>query len=388
MLTNMNIKQAFFTVLIAFFVLTTSSNSVAVDTTDIDKVRNKGVLDDQDFKIIDDFVAQALQELVRTRDFTSIAKVRTVILSRHKSTQGQYVQQFSESAHKHISAGFEQAQTLNPQERKTKVIINLLILIDGLEDLRLVDLALGMLKNDSKVVRYWVVHCLTNPAIIEQLNSGTTSNVKVATIIAEQFKELVESSGPEIIALMAKFAAGVNIPQAEELLLQIADMRIKRYADWTVEYELLDSAILKSLNSKISLSPVAPGGPMPTTGTGNPAVARRFGQLYSYAIQRYVMGGEILSDIQKQHLASVLVEIEDKCLGRLIGKPQTTIKRAIERNNVTTLIAEHNRLLGDETTPGQLPLKLGFDYSTTTTGSKRTAPIPLPNPPQKSTVEN
>lgn len=384
----MNIKQAIFAVLVAFFILATSSSSVAVDTTDIDKVRNNKVLDDQDLKIIDDFLAQAVQELVRTRDFTSIAKVRTVILSRHKSTQGQYIQQFSESAHKHISAGFEQAQTLNPQERKTKVIINLLILIDGLEDLRLANLALGMLKNDSKVVRYWAVHCLTNPAIIEQLNSGTTSNVKVATIIAEQFKQLVESSSPEIIALMTKFASDVNIPQAEELLLQIADMRIKKYADWTVEYELLDSTILKSLNNKISLPSEGPGGSTPTTSSGKLAAAQHFGQLYSYAIQRYVIGSEILSDIQKQHLASVLVEIEDKCLGRLIGKQQTTIKRAIERNMVTALIAEHNRLLGDETTPGQLPLKLGFDFGTTTDGSKRTAPIPLPSPPQKSTVEN
>ena len=383
----MNIKQAIFAVLVAFFIFATSSDSVAVNTTDIDNVRDKGVLDDQDFKIIDDFLAQAVQELIRTRDFTSIAKLRTIILSR-QSTQGQYAQQFSESAHKHISAGFEQAQTLEPQERKIKVIINLLILIDGMEDLRLADLAIERLKNENAVICYWAVHCLTNPGIIKQLNSETMSNAILAQTIAEQFKELIESSGPEIIALMAKFAANVNIPQAEELLLQIADMRIKRYAEWTVKYELLDIAILKLLNSKISLPSAAPNGLMPTTSTGNPAVAQRFGQLYSYTIQRYVIGNEILSDTQKQHLASVLVEVEDKCISRLFGRPQTTIRRAIERNDLAALIAEHNNLLGDETTPGQLPSKLGFDYGTTNNGSKRTAPSPLPNPPQKSTVDN
>ena len=383
----MNIKQAFFAVLVVFLVIAMSSSSVAVNTSDIDKVRDKGVLDDKDFKIIDDFVSQAVQELVRTRDFTSIAKLRTIILSR-QSTQGQYAQQFSESAQKHISAGFEQAQTLNPEERKIKVIINLLILIDGMEDLQLADLAIERLQNENEVIRYWAVHCLTNPAIIKQLNSETMSNVKLATTISEHFQKLVEISSPEIIALMANFAAEVNISQAEELLLQIADMRIKRYADWTVKYELLDIAILKFLDRRISLPSGAVTGPLPIISTGNPAIARRFGQLYSYTIQRYVTGNEILNDTQKQHLVSIIVEIEDKCIGRLLGKPQTAIRRAIERNNMAALVAEHNSLLGDETTPGQLPSKLRFDYGITDDGSKRTAPIPLPNPPQQSTVNN
>ena len=46
----MNIKQAFFAVLVVFLVIAMSSSSVAVNTSDIDKVRDKGVLDDKDFK--------------------------------------------------------------------------------------------------------------------------------------------------------------------------------------------------------------------------------------------------------------------------------------------------------------------------------------------------
>ena len=145
----MKIKWAFFTVLTAFLVLAINLNAVAVNTRDIDAVLKKSVIDDQDKKIIDDFLDQAVQELVKTRDFTSIAKVRSVILSR-KSTQSQYAQQFSESAYQHIRAGFEQAQTLRPEERKTNVFINLLILIDGMEDLRLADLAMGMLKKQDQ----------------------------------------------------------------------------------------------------------------------------------------------------------------------------------------------------------------------------------------------
>ncbi len=376
----MKIKWLIFAVLVAFLVLVMNPGSVAVSTREVDTVRKKAVLDNSDLKIIDDFLAQAIQELVGTRDFTSIAKIRTVILSR-QSTQGQYAQQFSESARRHIAAGFIDAQKLRRPERIPGVMINLLILMDGLQDLGLTDLAIAMLKNENMVIRYWAVHCLTNTNIIIQLNAATNSNQ--ASAIAAQLKELIENSTPEIVVLIAQFAAGVNIPEAEQLLIQIADLRIKQYADWTVKYELYDSAILKFLSSKIPLPSQSPGGMLLTTTGTKPAVTRRFAQLYSYAIQRYIKGAALLNDTQKSHLASVLVETEDKCIGRLLSNPQLTIRRALERQNAQAILDEHDRLLGTATTPGQLPTTLKFDYSTTTTGPKRTAPLPLPDPPTK-----
>ncbi len=385
----MKIKWAFFTVLTVFFVIAINSNAIAVNTRDIDAVLKKGVIDNQDKKIIDDFLAEAVQELVKTRDFTSIAKLRSVILSR-KSAQSQYAQQFSESAYQHIQQGFVQAQTLRQEERKTNVTISLLILIDGLEDLRLADLAMGMVKDKNMVIRYWAVHCLTNPAIIQQLNSTATSNPDLATTIAEQLKGVVETSKPEILVHIARFAANINIPQGEELLLQVADERIKRYADWTVTYEFYDILILKLLESKIPLSSQNMVAPTATTSLSKPAMARRFAQLYSYVIQRYVKGNNVLNDTQKQNLASVMIEIEEKCISRLLGlsRPQVTIRRIIERNNLIALSDEHDKLLGDETSTGQLPLKLGFDYSTSPNSPKRTAPIPLPEKPQKPAANN
>ena len=115
---EMKIKCAIFAVLVAFLVLIINPGSVA---DPIDEVRNKGVLDAEDFKIIDDFIAQKIQELVRTRDFTSIAKVRTVILTRQRSTQAQqaqYAQKFTESARKHIADGFKQADAFGVRSVK------------------------------------------------------------------------------------------------------------------------------------------------------------------------------------------------------------------------------------------------------------------------------
>jgi hypothetical protein len=171
---------------------------------------------------------------------------------------------------------------------------------------------------------------------------------------------------------MAGFAAKVDIPQGEELLLQIADMRIKRYEDWKVEYELLDGDILRLLDSKI-----------PAESTSKPDVARRFGQLYSYAIQRYVKGRDVLSDTQKNQLASVLVETEISYISKRLKVAQSVVKNAVEQGDYTALLQEHSRLLGDETKAGQLPLKLNFDYGKGPDGSRRIAPLALPEPPKE-----
>lgn len=375
----MKIKWPFFAVLTAFLVLATSSSSKAVNTADIDKVLKKTVLDESDFKIIDDFLGEAIRDLVKTRDFTTIAQARTVILSR-KSTQGQYAQRFSESALKQIQSGFEQAQALRPDDRKTNVNINLLILIDGLEDMRLANLAIPWLKDQNMVTRYWAVHALTNQAVQQQMNAAASSDPALARTIVDRLKEVVETSNPEILAQIARFAATVNIPQGEGLLLQVADVRIKSYAEWTVQHEFYDVGILKLLESKIPLSTAGSSILSPATGAGKAEVARRFAQLYSYVIQRYIKGKEkaVLNDDQKRSLLSVIIETEDKCISRLMEKPQTTIRRAVEKDSMTTLLEEHNKLLGADAAAGQLPSKLGFDY-----GSNRTAPIPLPDPPQK-----
>lgn len=83
----MNNKRMIFAVVGVFLAFAVVSQCQAVDTGPIDKVRDKGVLDDSDLQIIGNFVADAVGELVKTEDFTSIAKIRTVILSRSSSSK-------------------------------------------------------------------------------------------------------------------------------------------------------------------------------------------------------------------------------------------------------------------------------------------------------------
>jgi len=372
----MKSKCVIFAALAVFLVLVVYPGSGAVNTREIDTVRNKGVLDSPDMQIIDDFVSEAVRELVRTRDFTSIAQTRSVILARSSSkkssAQAQYAEQFSESAHKYISSGFEQAGQFEPEDRKFKTTLNLLILVDGLQDVRLADLALGLIRDKNTVIRYWAVHSVTTPGFTKNLNSTIAANSQLARRIVEQLQGLLERSGPDMLALAAEFAAEVDISQGEDLLVQIADKRIKKYADWTVNYELFDGAVLRLLHKKIS-----------SGALDRAALARRFGQLYSYVIERYVKGRDFLNPTQKHQLTSVLIETEKSCISKLLGVPQTVIKRSVERDDYTRLLLEHSKLLGDATRAGLLPMKLNFDYGKNADGTARTAPLNLPEPPKK-----
>lgn len=376
----MKSKWAILAVLTAFFALLVHLDSKAVNTKDIDTVRNKPVLEDADFQIIDDFLNDAVRELVNTRDFSSISKIRSTILARNESkkssAQAQYAEQFSQSAHKYISEGFKQAEELTPEDRRFKAILNLLILVDHLEEINLADLALPYLNNENTVIRYWAVHSVTSPGFTKKLNASIATNSQLARRIVEQLQKVVERSGPEILSSVAEFAAEVVIPQGEDLLIQIADMRMKKYVDWTVDHELLDATILRLLQQRIS-----------TGAVNKAALARRFGQLYSYVIQRYVQGKNILNATQKSQLASVLVETEKSCISKFLGTPQTIIKRSVERDDYTRLMLEHNNLLGDATKAGLLPTKLNFDYGRNPNGTVRTAPLTLPEPPPKKITE-
>lgn len=366
-------RIAIFAVFAAFFlVLSLNPVTGAVDTKAIDAVLNKAVLDSRDRQIIDDFVAQAVAELVKTRDFTSVSLARSVIL-RKRSKQPQYAAQFSSSARKYISSGFEQALELNSESRQFRIMLNLLILIDGLEDLQLVDLAIERLNDANTSICYWAVHSITNAGITEQLSSDPAANMKLAVRIAQALEKLVDRCSPETLPMMVEFAGAVKVSQAEKLLLRITDMRIKKYAEWSVEKELMDAAILRALFNKIS-----------SGRAGESTVARRFAQLYSYAIQRYYIGQDFLSESQKQHLISILVETESSYISKLLGEPPqlaVRIRRAIERNDYAALLLEHNRLLGDKTRAGQLGLKLKFDYGQNSDGTKRIEPLALSKPP-------
>ena len=352
-------------VISGFFVFLASAN--AVDSLAIEAVRGKAVLDDADFKAIDDFVAKAVGEMLATEDFSSISNARAIIVANSASTQPnqtQFAEQFSKSAQKYISAALQKAESLTPPEKSFRIMTNLLMLTDALADVRMAEVALKYVDSKNAVIRYWAVHCVTNPEITEKLNSPKA--IDTARQVTRRLDEIIATSSPDTLGLIASFAGSIKIPEGDALLLKVADRRIASYADWSVEQELLDGVILRILGDKIASS-----------SASKESIGRRFGQLFSYVLQRYIKGAEVLDAAQKEQLVSVLVETEKSCLSKISGKPRFGIKKAIESGDTNVLQQEHNNILGDGTKAGELNIDYGKDAG----GASVTHPLALASPP-------
>lgn len=365
----MSMRRAFSAILVGGLVLTLYTISRAqVDARRIDEVFKKDVLTPEDLQIIDAFMGDAVARLVRTIDFTEVAKTRAVIVTKQRP-QAQYAQRFSEAAGKEIAAGFDYAATeIADAGQRFRVFTNLLILINELNDPRLVDLAVRAIPQENSAVRYWAVQAATNSTVWQKLSQDQANAGQVARRIIDACNPVVATSSPETLLLMAQFAGRTSTAAADELLSRVAEARIKNYAASDVKYELVDTAILKLLSDKIT-----------SGGTANLQLSRQFAQLYSFAMQRYIKGvrANTLKESSRNYLASVLVGAEEQCLSKLLGAPQATIRRVVEAGDMDGLQAEHDRLLGGANQAGVLPSKYNFTYGST--GNTR-VPLALPEP--------
>ncbi len=366
----MKLNWVFYITLITLPVLLIQTSLQAANSSQIDIVRGKSVLDEEDKKVIDDYVGSAIDVLINERNLANIARDREAIITRKNSTQPQYVLQFKESIGKYLTEAFEKVKNLRPVNRQAIVVANLLILINGLDDVQFAVLPMQRLEDNNVIVRYWAVQCLTNPVIVEQLNSKQAKNPNIAQEITNKLETIIPKSEPEILNLIAGYAATINIPDGQKLLLQIADIRIKGYENWTVRNEFIDGNILKLLENKIS---------KPSENADVPALAQRFAQLYSYIIQRYVLTKDNLSESQKTVFVTVIVETESKCISNMIGAQQN-LQKAIQDDQMQTLKDEAGKILGTASSQGQLAAKYGFNYGKTDSGAIQTAPLTLPMP--------
>ena len=370
-------KYSYLAAIFTFLSLISTEASYAViQTSRIETVVNKNVLDSSDFEVIDEFVNRAILELLNTDDFSTVSSIRSTILrfssSNKASARDQYSNAFFDSVYKHIGNAFAELKTLESAERRKMILINLLILSNQLNEPRLTEYTKQYLDNKDITVRYWALQSVTNPSIIKYMNSGGGDGLLLARDIASRILERVGSASAEELSLMLRFARGITLKEGDTIILRIADVRINRYANWNVDYELFDAALLRSLYNELVNADVEK----------QKTFGRRFCILFSYIFQRYIKGVDILNDTHKRYLESVMVDVERNCVSNALNQAQITIKQAIEGDSLIGLLEEHNRLLGDETRAGELPVRFNCDYGNNSEGNSRMYPPELPELPR------
>lgn len=354
------------------------ASAVELDTRDIDRVRAKAVLDSSDLQVIDSFLAHAVEELVSAteEDLVAIGEIRSAVLQRTnpetESAREQYAEQFYKSAAAYLDRALDRLPAAG-DPHSDKIMLNLLVLADSLRNIRVAEVALKKLDVSYTPARYWATHAVTNPALAARLNSDSANRRFAERIITALDNRIgSESSGP-ILAVLPRFCLALDTPEARNLLLDLADSRIRKYFESGDDCYMADLEILKALTEMIDRA-----------ADSSPELARRFATLYSCAIQKYhaaMTNENLLPPDTKQDLVSLIVEVEQSCIPTLTGTRQSYIQTAIERNRPANLLDEHNELLGAPDTQGRLPRALNFEYRAAD-GSTQPYPPQLPQPPQ------
>lgn len=370
-----------FLFLFAAFVVSSNSLVFSADPRSIDSILKSatasgGAISSSDGRVIEAYVSMSMEEMINAESFSEIASIRREVELRSiEKRPSQYSLAFSGAIEKSINPFLREVESFPSAQKQTQLIINLMILVAEVESMELADFCISMLDHENIAVRYWAVKGLSNDGIARQLKVDVTGDKElVGRIISAFAKRVNDDTAVEILDQMVQFADGMDTAAADSLLNQIADVRIKAYSEWTVKYELMDGGLLKALAGNMKT-------PVSKDGKENAAAGRRFGQLYSYMIHRYILGFDSFNEKNLRQLASIIADVELKSISKLVGS-QNDIKRIVSGNSARSLELlgiEHDKLLGSETKVGRLCYELGFDYGTAG-GKAITAPKKLTAP--------
>ena len=369
---------------IMLFVLCSSVfalNSAEIAALRTRSLQRKSPISSADSGTIDRFIRAGMDELLAEQDLWEAVNIRNAIIAQSGGVEASpYGRVFVDSARKNLIPALDDVRQWQDANRRTRMELNLLIIAASLKSMEMADVGLSMLGSSNGTVLYWAVQTVANSNAAKQLKSPVTGDEELAGRIVQGLEKIVmPGTYPETLRLIVEFADELNTAEARVLLVKIADVRMAGYESWKVKYELMDGILLSSLGKLVLAE---------SSASEKEKLWRKFGQLYSYVIERYILGEKVLRVEQKQQLASVIVAVENGAISKLLGRPENRLKKAVEGGKFTALESQRKFLLGSATQTGQLPTKLGVDYGNDAGGNVLTGPKNLKAPVVPAAVDN
>jgi len=323
--------------------------------------------------VISKFWSGTLDEMMLSDSSKDCVEIRRQ-LAEQKGGEflSHYATAYIAEAKRSIEVAFGDAQRIEDTRQRQMIERNLMILTAELKSSDLVPLALQRLDAEDDVIRYWAFKAVTHSSVIQQLTSDVTGDVETTEAILTGFKKRVSvETQAEIQKMVVRFCMVFDDPLARDILLLIADRRIKAYRDWTVRDEMLDVNLLMALGNVAILQ----------QDTANKKTfGRKFSELYALTIQRCLKGKNVLSKGEIEQLLTVIAEVDQNVLAKTMGI-KTGILTSLKRK--TGLEREYETLFGDRMRSGQLAAMFKFDYGKDDSGKPITAPPELGPMPEK-----
>jgi len=355
----------------------------SVTTTEIETLRlrvqdSSAELTAPEKGVISKFWSTALDQMLLTETSRECVEIRRQ-LAEQKGTEylSHYAAAYVAEAKNAIETAFADVQRMEDSQQRQMIERNLMILTAELKSPGVSSLALQRLDAEDAVTRYWAFKAISSPAVIEQLTSDITGDEKTTEAILSGFKKRISvETQTEIQKRVIRFCMAFDDPFARDILVLIADRRIKAYHDWAVHDETLDMSLLTALGNVAMLQQ-------------DPAVKKEFGrkfaELYALTIQRYLKGKAALSKDQTARLLTVIAEVDQTVLAKTTGI-KTGILTSLKRK--TGMEREYEVLFGDRMRSGLLAEKFKFDYGKDASGKPITAPPELGPIPEKITSQD
>lgn len=360
-------------------ILLTLSVFAQVDTVQIGQIRDqytqsKQQLDAAATGVIDGFWRQSMDALMLSKESQEIVAIRDILVAQKGDKETFYTVAYIKAAETHLRSSFDIVHKWNEPERQLLVERNLMILVAGFGRFELADLAIAQLNSPDAMVRYWAVQALTQDTLISQLKSDATIDAqKVQQLIDSLTTYIKDQNDARSLPSICSFALRMQTAAAQNLLLVMADKRIELYMKRTVKDEVVDASILKALgNVYLSIS--------------SPAVKQelmsRFGQLYACVMQRQMMG-KTLPDSSLNQLVTVIVEVEDSVLPKLLNGWTPKFKVSLTKN--VSIDKDYEFLFGSGLRQGELVSRLNFTFGKDSSGKPLLVPQAIPAQPEPET---
>ncbi len=366
--------------ILAFLMLFSAVVSSAIPTEEITAIRERslggdGSVSASDKAVIDKFMRSAIDAMFLNDDPEQVTAIRQQI-RRQKGDKdlSMYASAYLDIARNALKTAYEALDSVDPS-KKTQITRNLVILTAELNSLLLADFGISQLQNEDVITRYWAVKCIANTvstsgdaardnSIVGQLN-GEYNIPETATKIYDAVLAMAkQDNAPEIQSLLINFAGAWKDDRSAAILTELARQRISVYQNWSVRNAWVEVPMLKALAGKYQQRQLqAEKGQM----------AQLFAELYADMMQRWMMGKDVLSPVEKAELIAAIVEVDVNVLP-ILGLAGGQLKTVLERNG--DLQRWFDDQFGTTAKQGELATKLKFTYSSEN-GNSPSAPPKL-----------
>lgn len=329
-------------------------------------------LTDQQIEQIDKFWQTSLDQMLLTEDSTMIRQLAQNLVQERGVADTAFGRAYLQAAKKHLAQAFQTIADWQASERKRLVVLNLTILLAQMQSAELLELGLPLLSHPDAAVRYWAGRAVCQAPIASAIANKPA-------VQADLFKALqaavAQETQADVLRAMVSFAVMVNTEPAAQLLASILDKRIAAYQSWNVDKESFDGFLLKTVGMQILAEQPSARRSM---------LAQKFATLYAMVFQRYMADPSPLTDAQRNALLTVIAEVDNQVLTRLMDNQPTSILRSIRQPMWRqALERDYEMFFGNTARAGELALRWQFDYGKTADGKPITAPPRLPAPPSK-----